>query len=187
MAAPYNNIRSKLNRAICSFLIQQKCGSIDDVLPANTVQGKTFLNTTVQCTLAQPDPPLSGDYRITVHISIKGSATSPVGEPNPAIQRVNFDQRISKTWDALMQSANGQDLDYTAQQISAAGRTLAVDASNGQDPVQKQLAANNADMVDFTCIQWIDRGTGDGRANEEGVSWEEILIFEALACSSNVD
>lgn len=181
----YHNLRSKLNRAVAAYLVSAGCGSVNDILPAQSTATRPYPNTTVKSTIGTPDPPLSGDYRVKLHISIKGSATQGVSEPNPQLSRVNFDNRVSQTFDALMESDNGIDLEATAVLITAAGRALAVPADGS--PAAILFAQNNADMADFSCLQWVDGGFGDGPANDEGCSWEEILIFDVLACASNVD
>ena len=185
MAAPYSTLRSKLDRAICAYLISVGAGSSDDTTPNATQATYAYPTTTVHATTGQPDPPFTGNYRITVHISIKGSASQAVGDPNPQEAWAAFNARVATVQDALM-SGNGCDsLADTAAAINAAGRALAtvVDPTN---PASVQFSANNADMVDFTLIQWIDRGFGDGQADAKGCTWEEILVFEAYCCSANV-
>jgi len=155
------------------------------VLPANTTSPNKYPNTTVRATLSLAEVALTGLRRVKVHISIKGSAVQRPGEPNEGASRVEFDKRVATTYDALMQTEDGQTLRGTAAAITEAGRALAV-AVDGSEEAQ-QLAANNADMVDFTCQGWYDAGEGDGEADAEGCSWEEILMFEALCSPSNTD
>lgn len=186
MAAPYSNLRSKLNRAIAAYLVSVGAGSIEDVAPANSAGSSKYPNTTVRATMSKADVALTGLRRISVQISIKGSATIGINEPNKDVSRLNFDTRVANTDDALMQTDDGQTLRATAGLIAAAGRALAV-VVDPNDPKSVLFAANNADMVDFTCQGWYDVGEGDGEANEEGCSWEEILMFEALCSPSNVD
>lgn len=185
MAAPYHNLRSKLNRAIAAYLISKGVGGPSDTGPANARTLSTYPRTTVRATIGKPEPPLTGNYRVPVHVSIKASATQEPDEPNLDIARKLFDERLANVFDALMQSDDDQTLRKTADDITAAGRALAVavDAS----PEAVQFAANNADMVDFTLLGWYDGGFGDGEPDAEGNAWEEILIFEALCCASNVD
>jgi hypothetical protein len=188
MPAPFQNLRSKLNRAICAYLLTfEDTGTAQDISPGNSQSKNVYPLTIVHSTIARPNPPLTGIYQITVHISVKGSATQTNGEPNPEFARVQFDQRLAATYDAMMQSDDNQSLLATAKGISAAGRALAVDASNGADANQVQFAANNADMVDFTCEAVYDGGFGDGKPDEEGCSWVEILIFDCLCASINCD
>lgn len=182
MSAPYNNIRSKHNRAIVAYLISQGIGSNDDTTPANSVGSNTYPRTTVRSMIAKPNPNHTGDYRITTHISIKGTATNKANEPNPEQARVEFDKRVGQTCDALMMTDNNINLKFTASSITTAGRALAVaiDASGAAI----LFAANNADMADYTCDQWYDGGSGDGEPDEQGTAFEEILIFEAVCWPS---
>lgn len=184
MAAPYNATRSKLSRAICAYLISAGCGSVADVLPYESTTEKTYPNTTVKATISKPDPDFTGNRRIPVHISIKGSASLLNGETDLQQPRIQFDGRVMQTMDALMQTADNQTLLATAALITAAGRAMAIDASNGANAAQAQFAADNADMADFTCINWFEAGEGEGEADGDGCSWEEVLMFEAIACSS---
>ena len=185
MAAPFTTLRSKLNRAICAYLVSQGAGSTKDTQPSFTQSTLAFPNTTVRATTGTPDPPFTGNYRIQVWISIKGSASESTTEPNPDLRREEFDNRIATVADALMTGNGYNSLSDTANAITAAGRALAT-VIDPNDPASVQFAANNADMVDFTLIQWIDRGFGDGQADSQDCTWEEILIFEAYCCSSNV-
>jgi hypothetical protein len=188
MSAPYGNIDSKLDRAICAYLIAQKCGSVNDTLPWLTQKARGYPNTTAYCSRAVPDPVMVGNWNITEWISVKGQASKDPKEPNPALGAVNFDNRCASLVDAMSQSDNGgQSLDATARGITAAGRALAVDLSNGADPAQALLAANNADMVDFTVLMVVNSGFARGAADMEGCSWERIFIYDILCCPSNVD
>ncbi len=191
MAAPYNLLRSKLNRAIVAYLISVGAGSRNDTFAANVNrssigQHKPGNNTTVQATLSKPEPYLTANRRITVHVRIRGSATQSPKEPNWEAARTTFDERVGAVYDALLQSDNAQNLRATAQAITAAGRALAV-ADDPSNPQSVQQAANNADMVDFTCLGWYDMGEGDGEPQQEANAWEEVLVFDALCCGSNVD
>ena len=177
MAAPYNSIRSKANRAICAYLVSQNCGTFADVLPANSVKDANYPNTVVRSTLAKPEQRFTGNSRIQIQIRIKGSAAKDPTAKNPEQARVNFETRVATTKDALMMADdNGFDLSYTAQQITIAGNALKTNAD-------ATIAANNADMGDFTCLQWMEAGEGDGdETDSEGCDWEEVLLFECVAC-----
>lgn len=182
MPAPWNNLRSKLDRAICAFLTSQGTGSVVDIVP--TVKGTIaqFPITIVHSTVLRPYPVMTGDYRGEVHISIRGSAVLAQTEPNLDRGRIDFDKRIAQTMDALMQTNDNATLVYTAQQITLAGQAMAVAAD--ASPAAIAFAANNADMADFTCINWFDGGFGDGQPDESGCNWEEILIFDAICCGN---
>lgn len=134
------------------------------------------------------DPVMAGNLRFLV--TINGRAEEFVqpdqdGEAN----RVILDDLMQNAWDALMISAdNAVSLEATAAAITAAGRALAVDASNGADPAQAAFATANADMVNFTCTLWLNAGCdAEIQQHAKGLAITEILQFEADFCGSNVD
>ena len=176
----YNNVRSKLDRAIAAYLVSAGAGTVADTFPYSSTASKSYPNTTVWAQRAIPDPPMTGIRRVTVHVSIKGSAVNAPKEQNPEQARVAFDARVSAVYDALMQTEDGETFNATAEAITEAGRALA-------ESDDATVAANNADMADFTCSGWYDAGEGGGEAKAPGCSWEEILIFEALCSPSNTD
>jgi hypothetical protein len=194
VAAPYSNLRSKLDRAICAWLASQPgCGSVDDILSSVSVFLKAYPNTTVETVLSKPTPDFSGNRWCHVHVRIAGSAVKQVPQPGQLAPnqtpRQLFDARVAATTDALMLSDNnGQDLRYTADAITTAGRALAVDPTNGANANAAAWAAANADMVDFTALMWLDDGDAPGEitADEEGCAWKEVVMFKCLACPSNV-
>jgi hypothetical protein len=176
MAAPFNRLRSKLNRAICAYLIKEGCGTAADTAPENSQQIKSYPNTTVRAGIATPNPALTGNRDIPVHIGIRGSAVrDPANLTDVTTARKAFDDRLASVYDALMQG-DGATLRATAAAITAAGRALAISAPG-----------TNADMADFTCQAWYDGGEGDAEPDQEGTRWEEILIFRAFCAPSNVD
>lgn len=179
-----------MDRATCAWLVSQGCGSINDIFPFTDVTINAYPNTEVHSiSSSKADPDFSGNRWIAVEISIKGSATVNLNNPTAQTPRTQFDLRVAKTVDALMQTSdNGVSLNATALAITLAGRALAV-VQDPADPASVQLAKDNADMADFTCQMWIDGDEGDGEitADEDGCAWNEVLQFKALACPSNVD
>lgn len=170
MAAPYNNVRSKLARAIVAYLqsLGGNVGLAASISPQNIAADSTYPITVVRVTRLRPDPQFVGNYIGPVHITIKGSAATST--------RLAFDTRVAATADAMMKSEfSNSDFDYTAGQINLAGRALAI--SN---------PATDADMVDFTCLNIYDDGFGDAAPDEEGTAWQEVLVFNIRTCGSNV-
>jgi hypothetical protein len=180
MAAPFNRLRSKLNRAICAYLIQQKVGTADDTFPENSQAIKTYPVTLVRaCAALEPNEGMTtGNRNIIVLITVKGSAVRNTAKPaDIQSARIAFETRLTNVNDALlMQSSDNRTLKATARAITLAGRALAV-----SDP------DNNADMADFTCQWWINMGEGDLDPDQEGTAWQEALKFKSLCSPSNVD
>ena len=185
MPAPFNNVRSKLARAVAAYLISAGAGDATSVRPANTRTPKEFVdgvNTTVKCRFAKPVNNVTGNYKIITHIIIRGRAVDDTEELDE-LARVAFDERIALTQDALMQSADGgMTLNWLANEISDQGRALATTEVWEDAP-----AAQHADMADFTCLFATDEGFGDNNPQEQEHIWEEVLVFEFTACGSAVE
>lgn len=177
MPAPFNRIRSKLNRAIVAYLIEQGAGTAEDTFPENSLPVRHYPVTTVRAGVAIPEPVLTGNRRVDILITIKGSAVKDPSKPDDiSTARVAFDNRLALVGDALAQSDDNRTLRATALAITEAGRALAVSDPNG-----------NADMVDFTVMQWLNSGEGDVDPDDNGTAWQEGLKFSALCAPSNVD
>ena len=179
MASPYGNLQSKLERAICAYLVLKGCGTKKDIFPAESDRTRSFPNTTINTGIATPDVKFTGNYRIPVIISVKGSAALAPGAA-PGTPREAFDARVALTGDMLNQTENNQNLQATAVDVTSAGRALA----GSSDPAERLL---NADMVDFTIQGWFEMGFGKGEAMEEGCNWEIVILFDAVCCGFNVD
>lgn len=184
MAESFNNIRSKLNRAIVAHLIAEGAGSAVDCTPFLSSGSKVIPCTVVRAKVGKPVIPFSGNYDIIVHITIRGTATVEIGEIDAEAARRAFDERVAATYDALMQTDDNQTLRYTAKSITSRGRALAVDDGSGAEATLK--AQQNADMEDFTCLRVEDGGFGDPNPNDQESLWEEVLVFEMTACGSNI-
>lgn len=179
------SLRSKLNRAICAYLINNGCGTRDNIVPANSRKAKGLPNILVRSVLSIPDLEQMGNERITVHIEVRGSASQNVDETNDDLARVEFDLLAQTIWDKLRQTDNGFNLNATASDIDDAARALAIPLDG--TPAAAIFAANNSDMAAFTINGWFSRGSGDGEPDDESFSWCETFIFEAICCGSNRD
>jgi hypothetical protein len=184
VAAPYSNLRSKLNRAVAAYLIGAGVGPAASIKPANVRTPKVFtdsVNTTVRARLGKPDIKFSGNYNILLHLIIRGSAMTSNEQPGDEDARQLFDARIAAVYDAMMQSDNGTGLEWAANAITDAGRALAT-----TDIWDDAPASAHADMADFTMLDLQDGGFGDANPNEQEHIWEEILVFECVVCGSVV-
>lgn len=173
MAAPYHNLRSKLNRALVAWLIDQGCGGAGDVLPAYSVTDREFPITTVKAAIGTPEVALSGNYRIRVLITVKGRAAQTHTTGKPWLARQLFDARVAATYDALMQTDDQTSLSYTAKAVTSAGRGLL-------------NTTEHPDMDDFTVLAWYEAGFGEAEAEDDGCDWRETLLFDAVCCASNI-
>lgn len=123
MALPYHNLRSKLNRAIRAWLISQDCGTENDIHVGFNVKDRDFPLTTIRAAIGTPMPHFSGNYSIRTMITVKGRAQQN-SDGDPELARILFDERLAKTFDALMQTDDNQTLRFTAKSITSAGRGL---------------------------------------------------------------
>lgn len=176
------NVGSQLDRAIVAWLISQGVGTdpVCSVLPANSTSDNPYPNITVYATRSQNEPALAGNKTFTVQVRIASQASTAVNDENPENARVILDLLTGQCAYQLLQSNDGQSLNLTAMNITAAGRSLAASA----DPI---VAANNADMANFTCQYLFDQGQTRGKPSEEGAAWIEVLNFSAVANPSAVD
>ena len=176
------SLRSKCDRAITAYL--QSMGVAGDIYPANSSAEREVPCVTVLSHSGRAEVPITGIYRFQVRIRIQGHAGQQPDETNPEAQRVSLDELVVGVSDAMMQSGDGDDLQATAAAITASGRALATDPD-------AQRAANNADMVDFTCQSLYDTGLDGGNPSTgggvDGNYWVEDLLFEAVCCATNTD
>ena len=196
----FNNPSSKFERAVRQYLIQQgKATSADTFISNDTSTRSVLPNRTVQ--VAAFNPKVFFRPEGTVHCQIQhhfpalqqpiptqpGQAQPPA-PGNPDLQRVNFDKYFGDTLDSMLWG-DGQSFESLADAITAAGRGLAIDGSNGADPVQVQNAKNNADMANFRC-DWVAQAEpAITRGNSEGADgktfWVEIFNFKAFVSTAS--
>lgn len=163
------------------YLVSVGAGTFNDVTPQNSETVNIYPNTEIHALVGKPEVKSQGLYRIPVRIVIKGSAVEDAQNTEYEKARKAFDARVALTMDKLMQTDDDETLKYTATQITLAGRAL----KTNSDP---NIAAANQDMDAFSLTQWYDGGMGDGsEVDHVGCSWVEVLLFEAVACASNVD
>lgn len=187
MAAPYSNLGSKNDRAIVAYLISYAATNnlagiinANTAVPVNSASSNTYPNVEIQSVRGKPLVPFVGTLIVETRIVIKYSAVQGVRPANPDAARLAGDILIANVIDALSQTDNGSDMQATARAISAAGRLLATTGT-------EQSQANNADMVDYSCIYWIPDGFQRGEPDEEGTAWSEIPTFQSHCCPRNVD
>jgi hypothetical protein len=187
MGAPYSNIGSKNDRAIVAYLIAYGLANhlttilnADTIFPTNSTSSNAYPNVEIQSLRGKPLVPYVGTWVVETRIVIKYSAVQPVKPVNPDAARLAGDILIQNVIDALSLTDNGSDMRATATAITAAGRLLATTGT-------AQSQANNADMLDYSCIFWVPSGFERGQPDEEGTAWSEITTFESHCCPSNVD
>jgi hypothetical protein len=154
--------------------------TIDRPLPCTTIDAGEGLNEDFQ----------PGNYRfVKGKIILQDVATQQPADPNYQSAFVAARKRADAVIGTLVQSDDDTTMDYTRRLLNTVGRQMAIDASGGADPVQKLAASNNCDMADFTLLYWILQDYGDPKLENGGdVSYfERELLFECVACNSNID
>lgn len=183
---PYNNVRHKLNRAICASIVKCGAGGWGDTFPAGGTMILTYPYVIAHAMVGRPVVPGVFEVQVAVHIRGQASGDEAASEAEFAA----YNERLARVNDALnMSGDNGNTLRATAYgteySITEAGRAMAVAADDSDEAIA--FAAKNADMVDFTCQNWENEGFGDPDPDSASCTWEEILLFKALVCGSNVD
>ena len=72
-----------------------------------------------------------------------------------------------------------ENLDQSVEAAGSAQKDLGTQQAIDASPAAALLAANNADMVNFTCTGWYYKGQDRGEPQEEGCDWMEVLHFQA--------
>ena len=196
---PTPNVGSQLERAVIAYL--QACfkqanlaGLTLDVLNfffSNDWKTRAVPLIDVLAHKSTEDPPHTRNESYMVKIEAKWPGTNQAGVANTEFNWIQINNLMGIVMSALSQTNSGTDVSagarVTAQLVTQAGRALAVDGSDGSDPAQVADAANNADMVSFTC-DFVEF-KGSLRANTDGDSvWiKEVRNFEMRACPANVD
>lgn len=176
------NLPSKLSRAIANYLIVQ--GAITRArcywFGCNRV--RTLENgpiVLVEVWPGRPEPKLSGNSRFMVHIGVKGDFLKEPTDTNDETDRVAFDAVVGAVRDVLMFT---DDDGQSFHGLIAAINTAAWAMPDDSDPV---LAANNADMTDFTLMAWEDETYGQGRAEDCAI--EIVMQFGCICCEKNIE
>lgn len=183
MSAPYSNLDDKLTRAIAAYLRSVGIGTTDNIVSHLTNQPRVIPPEGLISVLcgdgdAPGDQPGNIRFPVTVMLKFPG-----IDDPNAAASaEIAARQRQAAINDKLLLSDDTHTIRYTAAQITAVGRSLAV--SDGTEEGDT-FAAENADMVDFTLIWW--ESTGFTTPTQEPAHFVSAAHFSALCCASNID
>jgi hypothetical protein len=181
------NLPSKLSRAIRFYLIQNGVGDPAHVFHMfdNRLRDLSVLPITIVTVgKGDPDAPFTGDNQYTVFVTTKFIELAQQTDTNSESYRVTFDAAVGAARMPLMQSDDNQTLKATYKAINAAAAMMPVTPPNPTAD-QIQFAANNADMADFTIMQWLEGYYGPGKA--EDCSFEIVQVFQAIACEQTIE
>jgi len=166
------NLRSKNDRAIAAYL-RSVVDGVDEavgIYPAN-YSGQRALPLVDVLTAQGPETPaFSGNHLLQVRVRVEYPAANQPGETNAAANRLALDAMVDAVFDAFHLTDNGCDYSATADAITTAGNALAT-----SDPT------NNADMDDYTCLQFLGVEYLGGPDEGESTNFVEMIRFTVLA------
>ncbi len=182
------DLQSKIARAVRALILSTGVGTAKEtnVFPSSDVQ--TFPNTTIEVDEGIPEVLGTGVFRFpVVRLTFHDEGTVQPNQPDPMRPYLEAQKRISAVITVLMLSDDVTTLDYTARQLTAAGNALAM-VPDVTKPVQVQQAADNADMAEFTILQWLEGTYGSPKKfdNESVTYWERVVTFECVACNAMI-
>lgn len=183
------DLETKIARAIAALIIGNGVGNSNNTYPgAATSRDRILPNTSIVAGEGFEEDLQPGNFRFPAgQIIFHDDATIQPDDVSDQAPFLNAQQRVSAIVTQLVLSDDQTTQDYTRRQLNVFGRALAVDGSNGSDPVQASAAANNLDMADLTLIYWRIVDYGQPKKQEHATYYERIVSFECMACNSNID
>lgn len=183
------NLLDKNDRAVRAFLFETPVAFGADITIRNSdkerqvvVGGENVGIIDVDSTIGNERPLGSGNYDIQVMVRVKFPAAKQPDQLNDA-NRVALGKLQDAVVNQLHLTGGTQDYAATAVGISLAGNSLAVDQSNGLDPAGAASAANNADMVNYSCLE-VRHTTITGGKNPK--SAQDLNFYELCNFTVNV-
>ena len=185
--AYFLNPSGKLERALRALVALQINGGqyvITDAFIANDSRPRIFPNRTFAGTAFSPSKPYRPEGVVTLEIQHYFDSIAQPNQPDVDTPRVNLEAYFGATMDVLnLGGTNDQDLQPLAAAITQAGRWLAVPDNT---PAGIQIAADNADMVNFRC-DWVKFNTPmitRGKPENESIAWVEIIHLSAYVSNA---
>lgn len=169
------NLGSQLERAVVAYLVSVEAGTYDDTFESYCSMDKVLPNTVVRASGSTHEPLHGGNEVWQLSVIVRGIAVDDADTESRYAAVGALNERVGKCLAAMLQTEDNQTLDYTAEQITAAGRALAV-----SDP------DNHADMADFTCQSIYYKGAQRGQPEEDNSIWAEMRNFEVRCCASAI-
>lgn len=174
------NLRDKNDRAIAAYISPIANGVAPiNVYPSNCSGERALPEIDVITSQGLEDPPFSGLHILNVRVRIVYHAANQPDQANAQANSIALGKMADAVFDAFhVTNHPWQDYQATAQLITQAGNNLAFDQSGGT-AAGIQSAADNADMADYSCIQFF--GVDYAGAPEEGTdsnTFVEVINFK---------
>lgn len=171
MAVSYHNLLSKLDRALCAYLVSLGAGTAGDVLPAK----KSYLKS-LPCTICWTESglltaPYAGTFTLTTNVMVRTSPAIDPAQASGEAPRLPSDARVAATFDAFQSDIDSAG-DKLAEDINQAAYAAAI-----EDPV------NNGDLAQFTAFNVSVKGI-EGAFEENTSTWVDTITLEICACPS---
>jgi len=159
MAAPYNRILSKVEKAIKAWLATRSIGT------DNIYTGKRSLDKEAPCVIVYAEkateyPRNSGHYTVAVHIFVKSDMAGPDSEVVATAREDAHDTLVAKTFDS-MKVFDLADPNYLAEQISA-------------------------QVDDFTVYNVGETGSEDVEAGADEDAWQDKMTLTLYCCNADI-
>ncbi len=159
MAAPYNVILSKCEKAIKAWLATRSIGT------TNIYTGKRSLDKAAPSVIVYAEkateyPRNSGHYNVTVHIFVKSDMAGPENDTQATTQEDAHDTLVAKTFDS-MKVYDTVTANYLADQISAL-------------------------VSDFTVYNVGETGGEDVEAGADEDVWQDKMTLTLYCCNADI-
>ena len=179
-----SDLQSKINRAVRALLINSGAGSALDTFTELTSDTRAIPNTTIATGSGDELVKFTGLWKFPgLTVSMRDNAAVEADEANPNAAWIAALTRYNDVRTALSLIGDAGELNYTAGQITSAGRALAESDLTEEGDI---IAADNADMANFTVTWWAITGLSSPRLNSENNCFESELQFECHACNGNI-
>lgn len=168
----YHAIRSKLDRALVLWIINQAAGTSADTVPAKSALDKNLPITICHTARAVEDPAYSGNFRCDTDIIVRSIAAPDLNQTAPTLKD-SSDARVAAVFDAFHVDLNTSGNELAAQ-ITTVARAAAV-----ADP------DTYSDLADLTLLD-VRPVSEEGAFDDEGNAWQDSLKLEIVAVPSDV-
>ena len=170
--ADFLDLASKLERAVRWLLISNGAGTSADVFTSGHVGERPLPNRTV---IVETMTPIRSNRREGIlHLQIQHRFDASVQDGvDPVSLRVKRDKTVAETDAAMTNQSDGASFERVADQITFAGRDLAVPNAALTDPADiaadLAIVAANLDMINFRCDEvtlgnpYLERGHEEGK------------------------
>lgn len=161
----YHNIRSKLDRALVAWIIEQEAGTSANTFPAKNSASVTLPAIICHTITATEEPPFSGNFTCQVEVTVRSRAPLESGE-------------AASTTDDASDALVAAVFDCFHIDLEQSGATLAAEITT----VAQGLGG---DMLDLTLLN-VRCVTEEGAFSEDSAAWEDTMTLEVYAVPSDV-